>query len=82
MSDPRTAQEFRDFARRHHPDVGGDPDVFAAGVAAYRARASPPPAPDVVFYRKRTLLAQLVDALRMRLPVPSRFPRTHDRRAR
>lgn len=81
MTTPRTAKEFRDFARLHHPDRGGDPEVFAAGVAAYRARASPEPA--VVFYRKRTLLAQLLDALRTRLPTsPGRSPRPHDRRAR
>jgi transposase-like protein len=27
---------FRRWAREHHPDVGGDPDVFAAGVKAAR----------------------------------------------
>jgi hypothetical protein len=28
--------EWREFVRRHHPDRGGDPEVFAAGVRAYR----------------------------------------------
>jgi hypothetical protein len=28
---------FRAFVRAHHPDVGGDPDFFAAGVAELRA---------------------------------------------
>lgn len=32
---------IRAFARRHHPDVGGDPEVFAAGLAELRARRQP-----------------------------------------
>lgn len=32
---------FRAFARRHHPDVGGDPEVFRAGLEAFRAGRSP-----------------------------------------
>lgn len=28
---------FRAFVRAHHPDVGGDPEVFAAGLAEFRA---------------------------------------------
>jgi hypothetical protein len=35
------AARFRAFARRHHPDVGGDPELFRAGVAAFRAGRSP-----------------------------------------
>ena len=31
---------FRAFVRAHHPDVGGDPAVFAATVAAYRASSA------------------------------------------
>jgi hypothetical protein len=27
---------FRRWAREHHPDVGGDPEVFAAGLRAMR----------------------------------------------
>jgi hypothetical protein len=34
-------QEFRRFVRAHHPDRGGDPAVFAAGVEAYRNGARP-----------------------------------------
>ncbi|MFF5991875.1 hypothetical protein [Prauserella flavalba] len=34
--DARRRAEFRAFVRRHHPDVGGDPDVFVAGVARFR----------------------------------------------
>ncbi len=35
------AAGFRAFARRHHPDVGGDPEVFRRGVEAFRAGRSP-----------------------------------------
>lgn len=36
--DDRVArQEFREFVRAHHPDRGGDPDVFVAGLARLRA---------------------------------------------
>ncbi|MCY7365534.1 MAG: hypothetical protein LH469_09555 [Frankiaceae bacterium] len=78
---PRTPSEFRAFVRRHHPDVGGDPEVFAAGVAAWRAGSAPAAAPTVVFYRKQTLLAQLLQTLLAHLPVRRRS-RTTDRRAR
>lgn len=42
-----TAEEratYRAFVRDHHPDRGGDPDAFVAGLARFRAR--PAPAPD------------------------------------
>ncbi|VVJ17102.1 Uncharacterised protein [Amycolatopsis camponoti] len=29
---------FRAFVRAHHPDVGGDPAEFAAGLARFRER--------------------------------------------
>ena len=29
--------EFRAFVRRHHPDVGGDPETFRRGLARFRA---------------------------------------------
>ncbi|MGW4523405.1 hypothetical protein [Amycolatopsis sp. NPDC004378] len=35
--DPEGRAAFRAFVRAHHPDVGGDPDVFAEGVARFRA---------------------------------------------
>ena len=48
---------FRRFATTHHPDCGGDPDRFRAGLAAYRrlaaGAASTPAAVDVVFHRSR-----------------------------
>lgn len=78
---PRTPSEFRAFVRRHHPDVGGDPEVFAAGVAAWRAGSAPTAAPTLVFYSKQTLLAQLLQTLLAHLPVRRRSRTTH-RRAR
>lgn len=35
--------EFRAFVREHHPDRGGDPDVFIAGMARFTAAPPPPP---------------------------------------
>ena len=46
--------QYRSFVRTHHPDRGGDPEVFVAGLARFRelARSGPaharpgPPVPD------------------------------------
>ena len=35
----------REFIRTHHPDRGGDPAAFAAGLAAYDRRPAGEPAP-------------------------------------
>ncbi len=47
---------FRRFALRHHPDRGGDPTRFQAGVDAYRRlTGSRPPSnvpSNVVFHRR------------------------------
>jgi len=32
---PEERSEFRAFVREHHPDRGGDPEVFAAGLARF-----------------------------------------------
>ena len=50
-------EAFRRYALRHHPDRGGDPVAFQAGVDAYRRlvgrRPTPGRAPaDVVFHRR------------------------------
>jgi hypothetical protein len=37
---PEGRAAFREFVRTHHPDVGGDPAEFAAGLARFRAGAS------------------------------------------
>lgn len=44
MDEQARRRAFREFVRTYHPDVGGDPAVFAAGVAAYRS-GRPIPAP-------------------------------------
>lgn len=36
-ADERAA--FRAFVREHHPDRGGDPEAFVAGLARFRAAA-------------------------------------------
>jgi hypothetical protein len=41
---------FRDFVRENHPDRGGDAEIFAAGVASYRAK---PVAAGTIGYRQR-----------------------------
>ncbi|MGH3631973.1 MAG: hypothetical protein ACRDRL_31595 [Sciscionella sp.] len=33
--------EYRAFIRRHHPDVGGDPEFFRLGLARYRDAGGP-----------------------------------------
>ena len=37
--------EFRAFVREHHPDRGGDPEVFKAGLARFGVTAPLPPNP-------------------------------------
>ncbi|ASU79480.1 hypothetical protein CDG81_15700 [Actinopolyspora erythraea] len=46
--DPRNARSrLREFVRTNHPDVGGDPEVFAAGLAKLQAaRDGAPPSPE------------------------------------
>lgn len=40
-ADERAA--FRAFVREHHPDRGGDPDAFVAGLTRFRAGVRPVP---------------------------------------
>lgn len=40
-AEPSPAAGFRAFVRRHHPDVGGDPETFRRGLEAFRAGRSP-----------------------------------------
>ena len=37
--DRATRAEIREFVRTNHPDVGGDPETFAAGLARLRGEA-------------------------------------------
>ena len=78
---PRTREEFRRFVFLHHPDRGGDPETFAVGVAAFRQHCSRPASP-VVFYRKRSVLAQLLEQLRTLLRTSGPGDRASEKRAR
>lgn len=64
--------EFRAFVRTHHPDVGGDPDVFVAGLAAYghspRTAATPP----ITVVRSRSLAGRVRRLRRVLRRRPSR----------
>jgi hypothetical protein len=49
MADEQSWQRARrEFIRTHHPDRGGDPGAFAAGLAAYDRRLPGAPAATVV----------------------------------
>jgi hypothetical protein len=45
---PELRAQYRAFVRDHHPDRGGDPDYFVAGLARFRAGppGAVPPADD------------------------------------
>jgi hypothetical protein len=46
---------FRRFARLHHPDRGGDPETFQAGLEAYHrmlGSRAPSSGAEVVFHRR------------------------------
>jgi hypothetical protein len=66
----------RAYVRRHHPDVGGDPAAFAAGLTALRAEIGhdgrPAGADRVIVVRSRGLRAWL---RRMLGPRPARRSR-------
>jgi hypothetical protein len=40
---PEERSAFRAFVRDHHPDRGGDPGAFAAGLARFRSADDPDP---------------------------------------
>ena len=42
---PEERAAYRAFVREHHPDRGGDPDAFVAGLARFRAGPAGRPAP-------------------------------------
>ena len=52
----------RDFIRAHHPDRGGDPDFFIAGLRAFDTgpEQDPGPLPKVVIVRRRPWLIRRI----------------------
>ncbi|WP_431875873.1 hypothetical protein [Amycolatopsis sacchari] len=62
---PAERAEYRRFVRTHHPDVGGDPEVFAAGLRRFAERSDRGGAP-IVFVPTKRGLPRLVAALAAR----------------
>ncbi|WP_436773728.1 hypothetical protein [Yinghuangia sp. YIM S09857] len=67
-------REYREFVKTRHPDRGGDPAEFAAGLVRYRALLSPggagpdggkqpPRASETTVYRRGSLPAQMWRAI-------------------
>lgn len=67
-------REYREFVRTRHPDRGGDPDEFVAGLTRYRALlaaqpgpgsepSGPPSAAETTVYRRGSLPAQVWRAM-------------------
>ena len=57
----------REFIRAHHPDHGGDPAAFMAGLAAFDQLPAGTPLPRVVVVADTPLLAHLLAALMRRI---------------
>ncbi len=82
--DAEARARYRRFVKEHHPDVGGDPEVFAAGIAhlkseqlrTARGKARGPDArydaPIVVLSDWQLMLARLLRLLRRIRHVPPR----------
>ncbi|GAY10542.1 hypothetical protein [Pseudonocardia sp. N23] len=69
---PEERAAYRAFVRENHPDRGGDPAAFVAGLAAMRDRPASPrprhdarddPRDDIVFVRDIPLPARIAVAL-------------------
>ena len=69
----------RDFIRAHHPDRGGDPDMFVAGLSSFGTdhERSRQPRPRVVVVKRPAWLTRLVIAAARRLGYGRRPPRVH-----
>ncbi|WP_116201479.1 hypothetical protein [Amycolatopsis circi] len=60
---------YRRFVRTHHPDVGGDPAEFAAGLREFRRgpqAETAPPDESLVFVRRSRGVPRLLAALAAR----------------
>ncbi len=82
--DPSTDAEraaFRAFVREHHPDRGGDPAAFAAGLARFgRGAADPRPAPAAEDTRRYDRPVEVVATLPLPVRVGVALIRTWHRR--
>ena len=68
----------REFIRVNHPDRGGDPDAFIAGMRSFGAEAGSlgtEPLPRVVVVSRRSWLTRLAIAVAQRLRHGKRAPR-------
>jgi hypothetical protein len=66
----------REFIRAHHPDRGGDPELFAAGLRSFDAdRELDWPLPRVVVVAHRAWLVRVANAVVKRLRPDSEAPR-------
>ncbi|MCO7218345.1 hypothetical protein [Klenkia sp. PcliD-1-E] len=67
-----SAAEFRSFVRAAHPDVGGDPDTFAAGLAARGRGPRPTTGQRITVVPGRSLTSRLRRLRRALRPRPPR----------
>jgi hypothetical protein len=81
----------REFIRTHHPDRGGDPDAFVAGLQSFDAdhetgadhetdtvgQTDGGPLPPVFIFRRRAWLARVMIAASGRLRQSHKPPRVH-----
>lgn len=76
-ADQRAA--YRRFVREHHPDRGGDPEVFANGVRAFREGRTPGAVPDrsVHIHRSPHGVGHVTHWVRRRWTEHTRPPRVH-----
>jgi hypothetical protein len=76
--DSGAGQRRREFIRAHHPDRGGDPEVFMAGLRQFDAAPElpgPEPLPRVIVIVRRSWLIRLITALAQRVHPEERVPR-------
>jgi hypothetical protein len=72
---------YRAFVREHHPDRGGDPDVFAAGLARFRAaHGEPAPADDPRFDAPVEVVAPLPFPVRVGVALIRTWHRRRNKR--
>jgi hypothetical protein len=74
--DEQRRRDRREFIRTHHPDLGGDPAAFMAGLAAFDEPAAPRPV-RVVIVAGKPWPESLVSALLRRIGRKRRPPRVN-----